>query len=45
MELNSLPEIVFVDADKNKVEEAVLGEYESITGRTSPGATWCGSSS
>ena len=34
MELNSLPEIVFVDADKNKVEEAVLGEYESITGRT-----------
>ena len=34
MEWNSLPEIVFVDADKNKVEEAVLGEYESITGRT-----------
>lgn len=34
MELNSLPEIVFVDADKEKVEGAILGEYESITGRT-----------
>lgn len=34
MELNSLPEIVFVDADKDKVEAVVLGEYETITGRT-----------
>lgn len=34
MELNSLPEIVFVDADKDKVEAAVIGEYEAITGRT-----------
>ena len=34
MELRSLPEIVFVDADKEKIEAAVIGEYESITGRT-----------
>ena len=34
MELRSLPEIIFVDADKEKIEAAILGEYESITGRT-----------
>ncbi len=31
---SSLPEVVFVDADKDKVEAAVLEEYRSITGRT-----------
>lgn len=32
--LNSLADVVFVEADKNKVETMVIGEYESITGRS-----------
>lgn len=32
--LESLPEIVFVDADASKVEQSIIGEYERITGRT-----------
>lgn len=31
--LNSLPEIVFVDADANVVEELIIAEYEKISGR------------
>lgn len=32
--LNGLPEIVFVDASIDEIEAAVIGGYESITGRT-----------
>lgn len=31
--LNSLPEIVFVDANANAIEELVITEYEKISGR------------
>ncbi|MBR6636415.1 MAG: baseplate J/gp47 family protein [Phascolarctobacterium sp.] len=34
MSLNNLPEVVFVDADAEKVESAVIASYENITGRT-----------